>query len=56
VSAAETTPGDECLSCPVVAEARECAESKRPCGHHCNCSWTQDECCWCGEKFGEVKT
>jgi hypothetical protein len=33
----------------------ECSKSKRICGHHCNCSWTQDECCWCGEEFCEVE-
>jgi len=33
----------------------ECSASKRICGHHCNCSWTHDECCWCGEEFGEVE-
>ena len=26
----------------------ECEKSKRICGHHCNCIWTQDVCCWCG--------
>jgi hypothetical protein len=31
----------------------ECPESKRPCGHHCNHSWTHDRCDWCGTEFGE---
>lgn len=25
----------------------ECKDSKRPCGHHCNCSWIHDCCHWC---------
>ena len=35
------------------APKNECPQSKRPCGHHCNCSWEQDICHWCGEEFGE---
>jgi hypothetical protein len=31
----------------------ECLKSKRDCGHHCNHSWTHDECCWCGKEWGE---
>lgn len=31
----------------------ECPTSKRPCGHHCNCSWVHDSCHWCGVEFGE---
>lgn len=45
----------ECFSCGEEVPRGECAKGQRRCGHHCNCSWTQDECCWCGEKFGEVK-
>ena len=45
-----------CSSCGMEgAEENECQKSKRGCGHHCNCSWTQDECCWCGAEFGEVE-
>ena len=46
----------DCDSCDQEPEIKkhECFKSKRSCGHHCNCSWTQDECCWCGEKFGEA--
>lgn len=36
-------------SCP----ANECPKSQRACGHHCNHSWSHDECCWCGKEFGE---
>lgn len=45
---------DECLSCAqgIRGESR-CPESNRDCGHHCNCSWEQDHCHWCGEQFGE---
>ena len=41
----------ECLTCeedPSDAAKGECPESKRPCGHHCDCMWDQDQCCWCG--------
>ena len=31
----------------------ECTNSNRACGHHCNHSWEQDKCCWCGAEFGE---
>jgi hypothetical protein len=42
-----------CLSCPAEVPNNECPKSKRECGHHCNHSWSHDECCWCGEVFGE---
>ena len=49
---------DECLTCgednarqaagdPPTGAQGECPGSKRDCGHHCNCLWTQDACCWC---------
>lgn len=41
---------DACISCEEGwGEPNECADSKRPCGHHCNHMCTDDECCWCGE-------
>ena len=43
---------NECLSCGDTP-LNECPKSKRKCGHHCNHSWTHDECCWCGKHFGE---
>lgn len=43
-----------CLSCREGAPLDECPESKRPCGHHCNCSWQLDVCHWCGGQFGSV--
>lgn len=42
----------DCYSCGEPA-AGKCPDSKRPCGHHCNCSWTNDRCHWCGKEFGE---
>ena len=48
-SIACATCGEECQAW--IGE--QCQKSKRECGHHCNCSWTQDECCWCGKKFHE---
>jgi hypothetical protein len=52
----EVMPGcsDECLSCDSEDEAVECPKALHKCKHHCNCSWVHDECCWCGETFGEV--
>ncbi|PPF64552.1 hypothetical protein C5E11_03955 [Clavibacter michiganensis] len=46
----------DCASCGMEesgAEANECPNSKRPCGHHCNHVWSHDECDWCGIQFGE---
>ncbi len=45
----------ECISCEEESEKNECPESERSCGHHCNHSWTHDECCWCGYEWGEDK-
>jgi hypothetical protein len=42
----------ECASCG-EAPNDECPASERPCGHHCNHSWTHDYCDWCGAEFGE---
>jgi hypothetical protein len=44
---------DDCVSCGEEMPKNECPKSERPCGHHCNCSWVQDGCCWCGKEFGE---
>lgn len=44
---------EECLSCGEGMPRKECAPSKRECGHHCNCSWIHDCCHWCGAIFGE---
>lgn len=48
------TPETECLSCGEKMPVNECEHSRRPCGHHCDRSWTQDICHWCGMEFGEV--
>jgi hypothetical protein len=51
----------DCLSCeheqagaftPEQIEMNRCPKSKKPCGHHCNCSWIHDHCHWCGKDFG----
>lgn len=47
---------DECFSCVEETEEQpedQCPQSKRPCGHHCNHAWTDEECCWCGKVFGD---
>lgn len=41
----------ECVSCNEGLPLNECPQSKRPCGHHCNHSWSHEECCWCGKVF-----
>lgn len=46
-------PDDECASCPEGMPEGECTRSLRACGHHCNHSWEQDVCHWCGKEFGE---
>lgn len=43
---------DDCVSCDEEMPRGECPKSKRPCGHHCNHSWTHDWCDWCDETFG----
>lgn len=42
----------ECATCG-TDETEKCPNSLRACGHHCNHSWSHDECCWCGKKWGE---
>jgi hypothetical protein len=44
----------ECISCGEESPKDECPKSQRPCGHHCNHSWSHDECCWCGQEWGEM--
>lgn len=53
MSAADLTdlPEDECLSCTEGVPGHECSKSMRPCGHHCNHSWVQDCCHWCGAEL-----
>lgn len=40
----------ECLSCTEGTEEAVCPDSRRPCGHHCNHTWTHDVCDWCGQE------
>lgn len=42
----------ECVSCE-EGMTEICEKSKRECGHHCNHSIEDAECCWCGKIFGE---
>ena len=44
---------EECYSCGEEMPEKECPSSHRPCGHHCNHSWSHDACCWCKKEFGE---
>jgi hypothetical protein len=44
---------DDCNSCAEEMPEGDCSKSQRPCGHHCNHSWTHDACCWCGQEWGE---
>ena len=43
----------DCISCDEDLPYNDCLKSKRSCSHHCNHSWTHDECCWCNTTFGE---
>lgn len=48
---------DGCESCAQGIAGNECPQTKRPCGHHCECLWSQDVCHWCGVEItdsGEV--
>lgn len=38
-----------CISCEEGEPKHLCDNSRRSCGHHCNCWWVHDECCWCGK-------
>ena len=44
---------DECSSCSEMEPLGECPKSKRECGHHCNCIWTQDICHFCGGEIND---
>lgn len=46
---------EECVSCGEECPLNECPHSRRPCGHHCNHSWSHEECCWCGQVWGEAE-
>jgi hypothetical protein len=52
-----------CISCeedpeledPLDPTNDKCPKSQRPCGHHCNHSWSHESCCWCGNIFGPIE-
>jgi hypothetical protein len=50
------TEGLTCCSCGEGMPKNECSASQKECGHHCDHSWTHDQCCWCHEHFGEITT
>lgn len=58
-----STLDEECISCledpdpshPMGYDNYKCPQSKRSCGHHCNHSWSHDECCWCNTEFGPIE-
>ena len=52
VAEGRCTASAGCGSCGEVPPG-DCPKSRRSCGHHCDCSWTLDTCCWCGQEFGE---
>ena len=49
----------DCISCKQESiqhpDEDFCPQTRRKCKHHCNHSWTHDECCWCGKTWGEEK-
>lgn len=53
VSEQECANPEDCLECGDSIEKDPCPKSKKPCGHHCNHSWTHDVCCYCGKLWGE---
>lgn len=44
---------NDCSTCYEGLPQSECPKSERECGHHCNHSWNQEHCCWCGKTFYE---
>lgn len=48
----QQTEDVECISCG-SKHADKCPKSRRPCGHHCNHSWSHGECCWCWKLWDE---
>jgi hypothetical protein len=41
------------MTCEEGTDER-CRESRRSCGHHCNCAWTHAICHWCDAEFGDT--
>lgn len=48
---------EDCAACGEFdgsePDNEKCAAPKRGCGHHCNHTWSHDQCCWCGVNFCE---
>lgn len=51
-SATCDTLNEACDSCGEDS-SDSCVSSQRPCGHHCNHSWSHERCCWCGQEWGD---
>ena len=48
-------PGKTCATCTEGdGTPNECPKSRRECGHHCDCSYEQSKCCYCGATFGDL--
>lgn len=46
---------ESCISCSEQISSNDCPKSERHCGHHCNHTWDDKACCWCGaEEFDEI--
>jgi hypothetical protein len=39
-----------CVSCVEAEPPGECPNAEHDCGHHCNHTWTDGRCCWCGKE------
>lgn len=42
----------DCIDCGGVDEVETCPKSEKPCGHHCNHSWSHEHCHYCGKEWG----
>lgn len=44
----------DCDDCggPPAGEPETCPKSEKPCGHHCNHSWSHEHCHYCGKEWG----
>lgn len=50
-SVVESVAGAICIACAGQPDDEPCTKSKRSCGHHCNHTWEDKPCCWCGAAF-----
>lgn len=46
---------EDCDTCCELGDEGkdECPKAIRACGHHCNCIWYHDACCWCGAEIDD---